>query len=86
MIQNNSGSHIICNKTCSATISCDSCPENPNKRDTRTFIDVSTYPINEVSGVSEETRKRPVKNLPKFEKQKLKQGWKATQDKHSRKR
>lgn len=40
-------SHINCNRTCSTTASCDTCCDNPNRNPNRqTYIDVSTYPLN----------------------------------------
>lgn len=79
--------YISCNRTCSTTASCDTCCDNPNRNPNRqTYIDVSTYPVNNSPEFQQLPKKRPFKSLPKFEKDRLKQNWKVTQDKHSRKR
>ena len=77
--------YISCNRTCSTTASCDTCCHNPNRRPSR-YVDVSTYPVNNSPEFQQLPKKRPFKSLPKFEKDRLKQNWKVTQDKHSRKR
>jgi len=77
--------YINCNRTCSTTSSCDTCCHNPNRRPSR-YVDVSTYPVNNSPEFQQLPKKRPFKSLPKFEKDRLKQNWKVTQDKHSRKR
>ena len=82
-----SGTYINCNRTCSTTASCDTCRDNPNRNPNRqTYIDVSTYPVNNSPEFQQLPKKLPFKSLPKFEKDRLKQNWKVTQDKHSRKR
>ncbi len=70
--------HVICNKTCS-TNECDSCSENPNKRNNGVYHYVST------SG-EYIPEKLDAKKLTNFEKQKQKESWRAIQNKHGKRR
>ena len=78
---------VNCDRTCSITSSCDTCPDNPNKQ--QNYVDVSIYStkiVSETSGCSRKSGKNPTKNLSGPEKKKLRQHWNAIQDKHSRRK
>ena len=70
--------YVICNRTCS-TSDCDSCSENPNKRNNGVYDYIST------SG--EYIPEKPdAKKLTDFEKQKRRELWRAIQNSHSKRR
>ena len=77
MITNYTTATRICNRTCSSTISCNTCEENPNAiiATSVEYIDYPTIP-----------EKPDPKKLTNFEKQKRKESWKMIQDKHSKRR